>query len=239
MKPAIIFDIDDTLYDQISLIIASIEDAVGSPIEDHEYFFSVYQRWVNLFFDEVEKGKMSLHDSRIYRIVKTMEELGTPISEKNADDFQRFYQERLDNLVLSDRLTELFQWLSEQDVFLGVVTNGPSRHQRNKYRALGLDRWIPPERVLVSEEAGIAKPFPEIYRIAAGKFGIEPSKTYMVGDSWRNDIVPSKAAGWKAVWFNRHGFASGAECRPDLTVRTEQELDQRLRSLVKESLRYN
>ena len=233
MIPALIFDIDDTLYDQIALIIASIEDATGGTIKDHEYFFSVYQKWVNLFFDEVEKGKMSLHDSRIFRIVKTMEELGTPISEKGAEDFQRFYQERLDNLILSDRLTEMFQRLSDQGIFLGVVTNGPSGHQRNKYRALGLERWIAPDKVLVSEEAGVAKPSPEIYRIAARKFHIEPSQTYMIGDSWRNDIVPSQTAGWHAVWLNRHGITPGQECIPDITVSSEQELDRCLQRIVR------
>ena len=45
--------------------------------------------------------------------------------------------------------SSLAAWLLEKlskKTTLGSITNGPSEHQRDKVRALGLERWIPMER---------------------------------------------------------------------------------------------
>lgn len=51
---------------------------------------------------------------------------------------------------------------------LGIITNGPSEHQRDKVRALGVERWIPMERIWISGDLGVGKPHKEIFE-AAGK----------------------------------------------------------------------
>ena len=58
----------------------------------------------------------------------------------------------------------------------------------------------------MSEEAGVSKPDPRIFRIALERLGCAAGEAVMVGDSWSADIVGARAAGIRAIWFNpRHG----------------------------------
>jgi putative hydrolase of the HAD superfamily len=59
--------------------------------------------------------------------------------------------------------------------------------------------------LVVSEEAGVSKPHPRIFEIALERAGAGPPEAVMLGDSWRNDVEGARAAGIRAVWFNRDG----------------------------------
>ena len=109
---------------------------------------------------------------------------------------------------------------------MGIVTNGPHEHQLKKFFILNLDRWISPYMVVVSGSAGYAKPDPQIFRIAEKKMGLCPAKTWMIGDSLRNDIGGAKAAGWKTLWLARHAmpFERAEDYHPDLTAFTEAQM---------------
>jgi putative hydrolase of the HAD superfamily len=82
-----------------------------------------------------------------------------------------------------------------------VVTNGTVPQQERKLRHTGLDRevagWV------ISEGAGIRKPDPEIFRLAAAKAGQPLDGAWMIGDSAEADISGARLAGLEAVWLHR------------------------------------
>ena len=84
---------------------------------------------------------------------------------------------------------------------IGIVTNGPTEVQRAKLELLGIDRLV--DFVLVSEEFGVAKPDPEIFREALTLAGVGPTEAIFVGDSVEFDMVGAHAAGIPTVWVNR------------------------------------
>ena len=57
-----------------------------------------------------------------------------------------------------------------------------------------------PRGVTVSGDVRLIKPDPEIYRIHAETFGLEPSRTLFIDDSQKN-VDGARAAGWNAVLF--------------------------------------
>lgn len=59
----------------------------------------------------------------------------------------------------------------------------------------------------LSAELGAAKPEPEAFDALAKRLGLFPGNLVMVGDSWNDDIEGALAAGWTAIWINRHGRA--------------------------------
>jgi putative hydrolase of the HAD superfamily len=59
------------------------------------------------------------------------------------------------------------------------------------------------DRLVVSEEAGASKPDPRIFEIALARAGCAAEEAVMVGDSWTNDILGARAAGIRAIWFDR------------------------------------
>src|SRR5215207_8457884 len=84
---------------------------------------------------------------------------------------------------------------------IGIVTNGPTEVQRAKLDLLGIGSLV--DFVLVSEEFGIAKPDPEIFREALRLAGVRPEEAIFVGDSVEFDMAGAYATGIPAVWVNR------------------------------------
>lgn len=86
-----------------------------------------------------------------------------------------------------------------------IVSNNLLEEQRTKLRACGLAAHV--DVLVVSEEAGMPKPDPRIFEIALQRAGVTAAEAVMVGDSWANDIEGARAAGIRAIWFNREGAA--------------------------------
>jgi putative hydrolase of the HAD superfamily len=82
-----------------------------------------------------------------------------------------------------------------------VVTNGTVAQQERKLRWTGLNRevagWV------ISEGAGIRKPDPEIFRLAAAQAGQPLDGAWMIGDSAGADIRGARNAGVPGVWLHR------------------------------------
>jgi putative hydrolase of the HAD superfamily len=82
---------------------------------------------------------------------------------------------------------------------LGLLTNGPSDIQRLKLEGSGLAPHF--ESVAISGEMGVGKPEPAAFAQILGRLGVEPHEAVMVGDSWERDIEGALAAGLPSVWI--------------------------------------
>lgn len=71
------------------------------------------------------------------------------------------------------------------------------------------------------------KPDKKIFDFAARKMKLEPAAACYIGDSYSNDIIGAKQAGWKTVWFNRRNRVIPANgLQSEWTAFTEQQLYQ-------------
>jgi len=97
-----------------------------------------------------------------------------------------------------------------------VVTNGAVQQQERKLRHAGLDRevagWV------ISEGAGIRKPDPEIFRLAAARAGQPLHGAWMIGDSPEADIGGASGLGLPGVWLHRGRQWPLAEFQPGHTA---------------------
>lgn len=84
---------------------------------------------------------------------------------------------------------------------LGILSNGPAVPQRAKIKALGLEPYF--DMTLVSGEAGIHKPDPELFQMAAQRMGLSCEECAMIGDTFSTDISGAIRAGMMPVWFCR------------------------------------
>ncbi len=82
-----------------------------------------------------------------------------------------------------------------------VVSNGLTRQQEAKIRGTGLDRYL--ADWVISEEAGVSKPNPRIFAIAAHRARMRLSGAWMIGDSPEADIGGANALGLRSVWLHR------------------------------------
>jgi putative hydrolase of the HAD superfamily len=80
---------------------------------------------------------------------------------------------------------------------LGVVSNSYG----NMSALLADARLGPFEIVIDSAEAGLRKPDPAIYTLAAARLGLAAGVILHVGDSWDRDVVPAHAVGMQTAWL--------------------------------------
>lgn len=78
--------------------------------------------------------------------------------------------------------------------------------------------------VFFSDEHGIAKPHPDVYRRVLDELGVEPAACLHVGDDLTTDVGGSLAAGMRAVWLAHDSEATAPQ--EAITIRHLNELTQ-------------
>ncbi len=97
-----------------------------------------------------------------------------------------------------DRNRPLLAWLADR-VRLGVVSNSCG----NMPTLLADGALGPFEVVVDSATAGVRKPDPAIYLLAAHRLALPPASILHVGDSWERDVAPARHVGMRAAWLAR------------------------------------
>ncbi|HFU3941689.1 TPA: HAD family hydrolase [Streptococcus suis] len=199
---ALIFDVDDTLYDQIQPFERALERHIKVAREQIEPLYLSFRRYADEVFEATATGKMSLKDSHIYRMKHALADFGYQVSDATALAIQIDYDYFQGQIELSPVFPEIFSWCQAQGIAMGIITNGPYRHQLRKIRTMGLVNWFELEHVLISGQVGITKPNSAIFQLMEERLGMSGEDICYLGDSFENDVVGAKAANWKAIWFN-------------------------------------
>ena len=147
---------------------------------------------------------MTMDEYHIYRIQEAAKDLGVCLSDEQALNMQKEYKKNQQKLQMSNITISILDLAKENNVKLGIITNGPSEHQWSKVKALGVEKWIDRKNIIVSGDYGINKPDVRIFEIMQEKLQLPNDSLYYIGDSLENDIVGANNAGWKAIWINRY-----------------------------------
>jgi len=111
---------------------------------------------------------------------------------RSAQLAAQFWKAFCSSKALLPGAKEVLQRLSES-YRLGMITNGYSDSQRGRLEACGLLDFFDP--VLISEEAGAAKPDARIFKLALKRLGLPPEAALYIGDSLSHDRAGCLSAG--------------------------------------------
>jgi len=185
--PLLLLDLDNTLLDRAGAFRTWAEDfvgAVGAPSSDVDWILDVDADGLTDRWDVAE----ALRDRYLLR------SSAIDLVEALRDGVLR--NTRLDPLVACAlRIAGDAGWVPV------VVSNGTTRQQEAKIRQTGLDRYL--ADWVISEEAGVSKPNPRIFAIAAERARMRLNGAWMVGDSPEADIGGANALGLASVWLHR------------------------------------
>ncbi len=95
------------------------------------------------------------------------------------------------------------------EVRVGVISAGITGKQMEKILRLGLTRYLDPGLVFITDQQGIAKTNPKLYRRAVAAAGVAPERAMMVGDHPERDVHSAHQAGLRTVWHRGQGKYSG------------------------------
>ena len=211
---AVLFDLDDTLFDHWACTRAALADLrARSPVLGGVPARAVeeeHRRLLEELHLEVLAGHMTVDDARVARFSRLLAFAGGTADPGDAAAAAAAYRSAyLAHWRTVDGALELLTALHAR-VSTGVVTNNVASEQRQKIAACGFAPLL--DAVIISEEAGVTKPDPRIFNLALDALGRSPEDAVMIGDAWDTDIAGAQAAGIRPIWFNRFGAASPDPC---------------------------
>ncbi|GEM01364.1 putative hydrolase of the HAD superfamily [Halolactibacillus halophilus] len=200
----IIFDVDDTLYDQALSFHETFKQLINDTYsyDQIDRIYRASRNYSETLFDQSERGEITVLDWQVGRYKLALQDFGIDIDDDPALEFHKQYKRAQGKITLFPEVETLLDYLKTKDVTLAILTNGEVAHQSMKIDQLQLEKWIPKENTFISGTYGIAKPNPEIFHIIENKLPTQPASTIYVGDSFEKDIIGAKQAGWEAVWMN-------------------------------------
>ena len=133
-----------------------------------------------------------------------LRELGVPDEDGRIVEAVAAAHFGIDNWQLYSDVVPTLGALRELGYTIGVVSDWSSRLAQI-FDALGISSYL--NFVLASGAAGVAKPDPRFYRMAAQLGGVAPHQALMVGDSYQADVLGARAAGMDALLLDRVGTA--------------------------------
>jgi len=217
---AIIFDLDDTLW-EVGPVIVRAEHAMLGFLADR-YPRVLEQHTLDSMRDV--RARMAIehpakrHDfTWLRRESLRLHALEAGYAEAMADEaFDVFYRARNQVTLYDDVLPALQRLHARFRLF--AVSNGNA-----DLAVIGLAGYF--EHALAAREAGMLKPDPRIFALLLERAGLGPERVLHVGDDVVADVEGARRAGVTPVWLNRHGKDwPAADAPPPLAVRTLVEL---------------
>lgn len=178
----VIFDLDDTLYNEKQYIKSGFR-AVA------EY----------LGIREAEAELWRLFEMKLPAIDTYLDQIGQ--GEKKAEALN-IYREHKPRIFLNEGAEKLICDLKARGIRVGIITDGRPSGQRNKLEALGLNHWI--EDIIITDELGgeqFRKPCDIAFRIMQRRWRIPFEQMMYVGDNIHKDFGAPKQLGmqWRLV----------------------------------------
>jgi HAD superfamily hydrolase (TIGR01549 family) len=204
---AVLFDLDDTLYDHRHARLAGmqairrVEPALGRiPLARLDRTFE--RLLSDIHINLVLTGQISLAESRWLRMNRFLEEYRIELPPRRI---RELIDLRIKTYARYRRAVPgaaaLLGHLRASGLIVGVVTNNLRFEQEEKLRVTGLEGFV--DHLVCSEQVGVTKPHPHIFRVALKRIGASPRSAVMVGDSWDSDVVGAVRVGIRSVWFHR------------------------------------
>ncbi|MCH5461247.1 HAD family hydrolase [Lactobacillus sp. LC28-10] len=231
MLKAIVFDLDDTLYDQQRPFQQALFSVWNDPAVSGHVLTDLFKTFKHMN-DRVAKLETLTMNHVFSHLndVLTKYNLPTLANSVWLAFWDRYQAEAQTISLFSDIQTQLP--LLKDHYELGVITNGESNTQSEKLSHLDLHRWVNHDNVVISDEVGIRKPDPRIFTHFNRKLSLQANEVVYIGDNFEKDMVGAKKAGWHAFWFNhRHLEMPKSDFIPDQTVESSTELAELLQAM--------
>jgi len=204
---AVLFDLDDTLFDHKFGARAALSRVHAMHTCFERWAFDAFEKahadHLEALHQRVVAGEIDIDSARLERFRRLFSaadvDAGDELLRATAAAYRECY---LASRRPVDGALDLLAALKPR-VRIAVVSNNLLQEQQDKVRLCGFEPFL--DALVVSEEAGVAKPDPEIFAIALARLGCDPAGAVMIGDAWENDIRGARAAGVRCIWFNPGG----------------------------------
>ncbi len=200
MKKAILFDLDNTLYDYDPAHEKALKQTHKILKKHIKISFKKFLKLYDVSKAEIHKelsGTASAHNRILYfqRLIEKTENTVVPnIILKLYDTYWNTF---LKNMKLKKNAIYTLKKLKEKKIKIVIVSDLTARIQLRKLKKLKISNYV--DFLVTSEEAGSEKPHSIMFLLALNKLKILPKDALMVGDNIVADIEGANAVGLNTV----------------------------------------
>lgn len=202
MIKAIIFDIDNTLYDYDSANAKAIDTLKQYTNANFGWSSEETDTRIRAAYSRIQNEigvKAAIHN-RLIRYQRILESNGLPLYPHALDMYDLYWSTLIDSAKVFEGVDSALAQLKKEGYVVGAGTNMTSVIQFRKLTKFNLLKYF--DFIVTSEEADCEKPDKELFLKCAIKAGYDPSFCLYIGDSLIHDILASEEAGFQALWFH-------------------------------------
>ena len=218
---AVSFDADGTLWDFNKVMCLSLKrslleleriNSFAAAMLDVDKMIEIRERVA-----EEMAGGMPKHEQiRLEAFRRTLREIGRPDDALAGHLTEVYLRHRFGDIEPYEDALPALRALGKR-YKLGILSNGNSYPER-----CGLGGIF--QFAVFSQDHGIEKPNPRIFRIALEKAGCSKEELLHVGDSLESDVKGAFKSGVRCVWLNRQCLENDTEIKADYEVSSLLEL---------------
>jgi putative hydrolase of the HAD superfamily len=193
MQQQLIIDADDTLWENNIYFERAFAEFAG--FLDHSSLSAIEIRAV---LDEIEMANSKIHGYGSLNFGRNLKQCYQHLAEReirpgDLDTVMSFAERILDTpMEVIEGVPETLGYLAGRHD-LTLFTKGHADEQRLKLGRSGLARYFSHTAIVKEKDAAS-------YRLLVAGRGLDPSRTWMIGNSPKSDINPALEAGLNAVW---------------------------------------
>ncbi len=215
---AVIFDLDNVLYDEKDYVYAAFHNI--AQFLSGRCRFSENEVYCKLVCDFEKKG--SLYPRLFDDLLSDLD-----LDQNLVPEILRLYAAVDSKLELFPEAARVLWGLRDLGLKLALVTNAGAQIQRNKVRLLGIEKFF--DAVVYAREtpSGKDKPYPEAYTVALQKLGADAVEAVCVGDNPHTDFWGAKQLGMRTVrllWGEFKDVHLSEEFEAEIVVRYLSEV---------------
>ena len=221
---AVLFDLDNTLYPYHENHVRGVRAA-------HKLYSKKYSLSFISFMKLYTKAAIKSHDftaknadqhDRRLHFQYVFELDKKPIDyQLILDMFDVYWDNMIKHSKLDPGTKQLLAWIKKQGYKVGMITDLTMDVQFKKIIKFGLAPYF--DVVLTSEEAGIEKPSPKIFKLILEKLQVKSSETIMVGDNPDRDILGANKMRMTSVLMRRD-MKNTTKAKPTHTITDIRDL---------------
>ncbi len=234
----LIFDLDDTLIDNLENVKYAFKLMVKS--KNEEYNEENFKRWYKIdkkFWEDWQDGKIIVPEyfrnetdkksDKFLNWVRSQRVLiyfNNQISLDEAISLNNIYMNALkENVISIDGAYDTLNYLSSKGYYIIIATNGPKIATKEKLLKINCIDFV--NEVLSADMFGYMKPKKEFfYGIEKTLNNYNTNEYLIIGDSLKSDVGFAMKCNFDSCWFNKNNDNISDEYRPNMVINNLREL---------------
>ncbi len=203
MVKAVIFDIDNTMYDfdeankaGIAAVLAYTKKHFGMEEEETK---ALLKKCMNSIMERTGRNHATWHN-RLLRFQHFLEEIGSTDYQKAMEMYHIYWDTVLEAMQPEPGLADLLERLKQRGIKIGIGSDMTAYMQYKKLEKLGVLQYL--DFLVLSEEAGAEKPSPQFFELCLEKAGCRPEECVFIGDNPEKDVTGAAKYGLIGTWYH-------------------------------------